>query len=805
MTLLTRLLLLTVLLCQGLAVNGMPLNSVIERNDNGPWVVRVHELIPAEYGPLQTRFDVWATDSNDAYAIIRIRNRYELDQLRKLGHTARVDPISTTQLRTLDRALTGSGSIPGFACYRTVEATLSTAEAIVSNLPDIAELIDIGDSWEKTDDANAGFDLRVLRLTNRNIAGPKPVLFVMSAVHAREYTTAETMTRFAEELADGYGNNADATWLLDHHEIHLLLQSNPDGRKQAETGLSWRKNTNENYCSPTSESRGADLNRNFPFQWGGAASTFECDITYQGPSAASEPEVVAIVDYVRSIFPDQRGDGINDPAPLDASGVFIDVHSFSQLVLWPWGFSNNAGQAPNQDQLSTLGRRLAFFNSYRPQQILGLTAASGSTADFAYGELGVASYAFELGTSFFQNCTTFENDIVLQNIAAMNYAARVARTPYQTPSGPDITDLTITPNTIFTGDPVSITLTADGTRFSTLTDPTSPLESPREISTVEIHLDALPWQDPATTSASADDGSFDSSLEPASAMLTTAGLAEGRHTVYARATGTDAQAGAITGGFLYVLNPATAATLSGTVRVAGSSTTVANALIQAGPFMTVSDALGNYALNLSAGSYDITVSADGFGDGSASVTLAASEEQTLNLELIPRCDVFADNMENGNIGWQEESPWSIINDAAIGPGMYWHDSPGGNYASGLDISLTSPVIDLSQANNARLSFDHICDTESGFDFGIVETSADGNSWSEIYRCDDQESWQTQVLDLSSLDGEPTAQIRFRLDTDSIINDDGWYIDNVAINAAGGVCTTSSGDNLFSDGFESAQP
>ena len=33
-----------------------------------------------------------------------------------------------------------------------------------------------------------------------------------------------------------------------------MLHTNPDGRKQAETGLSWRKNTNQNYCGATSTS-----------------------------------------------------------------------------------------------------------------------------------------------------------------------------------------------------------------------------------------------------------------------------------------------------------------------------------------------------------------------------------------------------------------------------------------------------------------------------------------------------------------------------------------------------------------------
>ena len=99
--------------------------------------------------------------------------------------------------------------------------------------------------------------MRVLVLTNQNVSGTKPKLFVTSAIHAREYTTAELTTRFAESLVNEYGVAADATWLLDHHEVHLMLQANPDGRKHAEAGQLWRKNVNENYCTgdPSGEAR----------------------------------------------------------------------------------------------------------------------------------------------------------------------------------------------------------------------------------------------------------------------------------------------------------------------------------------------------------------------------------------------------------------------------------------------------------------------------------------------------------------------------------------------------------------------
>ncbi len=77
-----------------------------------------------------------------------------------------------------------------------------------------------------------GYDMMVLRLTNSAITGDKPKLFITASLHAREY--ARSATRFAEHLVNGYGIDADATWILDHHEIHLMLQANPDGRKEAE-------------------------------------------------------------------------------------------------------------------------------------------------------------------------------------------------------------------------------------------------------------------------------------------------------------------------------------------------------------------------------------------------------------------------------------------------------------------------------------------------------------------------------------------------------------------------------------------
>jgi carboxypeptidase T len=105
--------------------------------------------------------------------------------------------------------------------------------------PQLASWIDAGNSWQKAS-GSGGYDLGVLKLSNAAVAPPpgqsKPKLFINSAIHAREYATAPLVLEFARQLVNGHGVDADATWVLDHHELHLMLHTNPDGRKRAETG-----------------------------------------------------------------------------------------------------------------------------------------------------------------------------------------------------------------------------------------------------------------------------------------------------------------------------------------------------------------------------------------------------------------------------------------------------------------------------------------------------------------------------------------------------------------------------------------
>jgi len=525
-------------------------------------VVRAYYSDPNLVAELARWLEPWEVHSKEGYLVVGV-TQAEYDRLLKMGFRLEVDQQLTDQVnRPIQRLPQQTGGIPGYDCYRTVEETYTSAQSLVSAYPHLAAWTDIGDSWEKTQlGGDHGSDLMVLRLTNARIPVPKPKLFIMASIHAREYAPSELATRFAEYLLHSYNTDPDVTWLLDYQEIHLLLQSNPDGRKLAETRATyeetwWRKNTNQAYCPQNPDSRGADLNRNFEFQWGlGGASFYECDDTYRGASAASEPETQAIQSYVRLQFPDQRGPLLTDPAPITTTGVFIDLHSYGDLVLWPWGYTYDP--APNVLELSRLGQKFAFFNHYEPEQAINLYPTSGTTDDFAYGDLGLAAYTFEVGAdpySFFPNCSYFENTILPDNLPALLFASKSARSPYQTPAGPDVTSVVVSPTITAPGGLVQLTAQVDDTRYFTGTGQ-APSPAINNILSAEYYIDAPPWLTatlPVSNTLAPLDGNFDQPLESVTASIDTSSQGTGRHMLYLRARDTGGNWGPFTAAFLYI-------------------------------------------------------------------------------------------------------------------------------------------------------------------------------------------------------------------------------------------------------------
>lgn len=745
------------------------------------YVVRAYFTNPEMVRLVTSRWEPWEVNYQAGYLVLEV-DASGIEYLRASGFAVEIDQKLTYLVNRPAVFLPDqTEGIPSYPCYRTVEETYAAGEGIAITYPNLATWLDIGDTWEKiTPGGSAGYDLMVLRLTNSLVPGPKPKLFVMSSLHAREYAPAELSTRFAEHLVSRYGADPDITYLLDYFEIHLLLMANPDGRKKAETGLAWRKNTNNNFCSNTN-SRGVDLNRNFDFAWGccGGSSSYACDETFRGPSIASEPEVQAVQAYVSSIYPDWRlNDDLTTPADTNASGIFLDVHSYGKLVLWPWGFTSS--QAPNSSALQTLGRKLAYFNGYTPEQSIYLYPTDGTTDDFAYGRLGLPAYTIELGTAFFQDCNSFRNVIVPDNIQALLYAAKVSQAPYQSPSGPDAFDLQMLPSSAAPGESILVQATVDDQLVSG-GEPT------QIISAAEYSIDQPPWSSAAITyPLQATDGLFDEKTESVQATLDTSTIAHGKHTLYLRGRDASGNWGPVSAFFFAVIDPAIAPRLYGYVRDASNNIPL-DALVSAGNFSIHSQPLsGYYEIYLLEGEYTLTASAPDHATLTVNnAFLKNGQSMRQDFYLLPTCPLFSDDIESGNPGWDAGGSWAISTEAFHSPTHAWSDSPGGTYGNNRNISLTSPVIDLTGAINTQLSFWHIYDLEAGYDYGYVEYSTDGGgNWTvaATYNGVNQTTWNQVTLALPALDGVATAQIRFHLVTDSTVVEDGWHVDDVQISA-----------------------
>jgi len=329
-----------------------------------------------------------------------------------------------------------------------------------ASIPNLSvEVRDIGNSYLKSVNDDDGYDMLAIVITGNGASSiqNKSIFFAMTGIHAREYAPPELVSRWAEEdLINQYGNNVDITAMLDRTEIHLVIQSNPDGRALAET-QKWqlrRKNANTKgrFFPCLGSTKGVDLNRNFPFRWDapGGSSTNKCAQTYRGESPASEPETQAIINYCEQIFPaeQRKADPVLNQEKAyaeDTMGVFFDMHAYGELLIWPWSHVND--RTGNDEGFTALANKYKYFNGYSyagPQQESFLYEASGTTADWAYGVLGAAGMTFELGTSFYQQCDYFEESILEVNKKALTYAAKISRAPYSLPKGPDIIDATLT-------------------------------------------------------------------------------------------------------------------------------------------------------------------------------------------------------------------------------------------------------------------------------------------------------------------------------------------------------------------------
>ncbi|MEU4774759.1 M14 family metallopeptidase [Micromonospora sp. NPDC023644] len=275
---------------------------------------------------------------------------------------------------------------PADSNYHDYAELTAAVNKVVADHPGIARKISIGSSYE-------GRDLMAVKISD-NVATDEsePEILFNSQQHAREHLTVEMAVYLLNLFTDSYGTDSRITNIVNTREIWIVPTVNPDGSEyDIATGSyrSWRKNRQPNSGSSYV---GTDLNRNWSYQWGccGGSSGSTSSDTYRGPSAFSAPETAALRNFVNSRV-------VGGTQQIKAN---IDFHTYSELVLWPFGYTyNNTGTGMTADQyntFATLGQQMANTNGYTPQQSSDLYITDGDSIDWMWGQHGIWAYTFEM-------------------------------------------------------------------------------------------------------------------------------------------------------------------------------------------------------------------------------------------------------------------------------------------------------------------------------------------------------------------------------------------------------------------------
>uniref|UniRef100_A0A452FMK5 Carboxypeptidase A1 n=1 Tax=Capra hircus TaxID=9925 RepID=A0A452FMK5_CAPHI len=280
-----------------------------------------------------------------------------------------------------------------YGAYHTLEAIHKEMDFIVKSYPRLVSAVKIGHSFENR-------LMYVLKFSTGK-GSRRPAIWLNAGLHAREWIAPATAIWIARKIACDYGRDLVITSILKKMDIFLLPVANPDGYVYTHThNRLWRKTRSVN---PGSTCIGTDPNRNWNSHFGGAGTSRDpCSDMYHGPHPHSEVEVKLVADFIA-----HHGD----------FKCFIDLHSYSQLVMYPYGYMTmRAGDADELDIVAqNAANAMASLSGtqYRVGSVGStLYASSGNSVDWAYDNGIKYAFTFELRDTGFYAFTLPADQII---------------------------------------------------------------------------------------------------------------------------------------------------------------------------------------------------------------------------------------------------------------------------------------------------------------------------------------------------------------------------------------------------------
>ncbi len=265
----------------------------------------------------------------------------------------------------------------GWNKYYPLEGIYKWIDSILGQYPNVTSPISIGKTYE-------GRDIRGVKISYKN---GNPGIFIEGGIHAREWVSPAVATFLLNALLSSKDDSIRN--IAENFDWYIVPNLNPDGYVYSHTSDRFWRKTRKPYGG---NCFGADPNRNWDFHFGEfGVNSDPCSPSYPGLEPFSEIEMKSYADYVKSL--------------KDKIHTFISFHSYSQLLLFPYG--HTSAKAKNYDDLLDIGQKAAsalarrYNTVYQVGNIYDtIYPASGSSMDWIYEIMSIPlTFTYELRPS----------------------------------------------------------------------------------------------------------------------------------------------------------------------------------------------------------------------------------------------------------------------------------------------------------------------------------------------------------------------------------------------------------------------
>jgi carboxypeptidase A4 len=264
-----------------------------------------------------------------------------------------------------------------FNSYHSIADHTKWIKDLSAAYPSNSEVISAGKSLE-------GRDITGIHIWGSGGKGSQKAVVWHGTVHAREWITTMVVEYAAYQLLAS--TKADDLTYKNKFDFYIFPIVNPDGFAYTQsTDRMWRKNRQS---TPSASCVGRDINRNWPSHWSqtGGASTSPCAEDYKGASQGDAVENKALKANLDSIA---AGKGI---------ALYMDIHSYSQLWMYPYGYTCS-GTIPESAKYASITKgavaavKAVHGTSFTSGPICStIYQVTGDSVDYAY-EVAKAAYS----------------------------------------------------------------------------------------------------------------------------------------------------------------------------------------------------------------------------------------------------------------------------------------------------------------------------------------------------------------------------------------------------------------------------